>query len=189
MNPLSRLFTPGEQRILLFLTGLALLGFSARFFTGGSQAEVDSLCVTLEQSDLRVDLRHPALEDLIALPGIGESKARAIVQYAENPGFSRREELMNVRGIGKKLFEGMLPYLIPLDNETAVEDSLLLVDINRAGVEDLMTIEGIGEVLAWRIVGYREKNGRFHQVEELLEVDGIGEKILEKMKPEIILGE
>ncbi len=189
MNPLSKYFTPGEQRILLFLVGFALLGLSARFFTEKSSDGVDSLRVTLAENDLRIDLRNPTLDDLIALPGIGETKARAIVDYAKNPGFSCREDLMNVRGIGKKLYQGMLPYLIPLDNETVVEDSLLLVDINRAGVEELMAIDGIGVVLAGRIVRYREENGRFRKIEELLDVEGIGEKILDKMKPAITLGD
>ncbi len=196
MNPLSKLFTPGEQRILLFLMGFALLGLSARFFARESASDVDSLRVTLEQSDLRIDLRNPVLEDLMALPGIGEKKARAIMAYAESPGFARRSDLMKVHGIGEKLYDGMLPYLIPLDNETAFQDSLLgfssqtgQVNINRAGVQQLMEIEGIGEVLATRIVRYRNKHGRFKRIDDLLKVNGIGEKTLQKMKPEITLGE
>ena len=57
-----------------------------------------------------------------------------------------------------------------------------LVNINTADTETLMTVKGIGEVLAERIVTYREEHGGFETVEELLEVKGIGEKTLEKIK-------
>ena len=54
-----------------------------------------------------------------------------------------------------------------------------LVDLNAAGAEELKTLSGIGDVLAGRIVAYREENGPFRRVEELTKVNGIGMKILE----------
>ena len=57
------------------------------------------------------------------------------------------------------------------------------VDINTADVEQLQIIEGIGQVLAEQIVEYRTQNGRFQNLHELLEVSGIGEKTLTKIKP------
>ena len=54
-----------------------------------------------------------------------------------------------------------------------------LIDLNTAGAEELKTLSGIGDVLAGRIVAYREENGPFRRVEELTKVNGIGMKILE----------
>lgn len=54
-----------------------------------------------------------------------------------------------------------------------------LLNINTATHAELMTLPGIGEVLAQRIIDYREENGDFRAVEELLNVSGIGEKKLE----------
>ena len=50
-----------------------------------------------------------------------------------------------------------------------------MVNLNEATVEELATLPGIGEVLAGRIVGYREERGAFSSVEELTKVPGIGE--------------
>lgn len=56
------------------------------------------------------------------------------------------------------------------------------VDLNRASVEELNAVPGIGPALAERIVAYRRVNGPFARVEDLLGVPGIGPKNLEKMK-------
>ena len=57
-----------------------------------------------------------------------------------------------------------------------------LVDINRAGVEEIAQLPGIGEVLAGRIVMYRENAGPFESAEDLLNVDGIGMGKLEGLR-------
>ena len=49
-----------------------------------------------------------------------------------------------------------------------------LVDINRAGAQELQLLPGIGEVLAGAIVEYRQKNGDFQTIEDIMEVPGIG---------------
>jgi comEA protein len=56
------------------------------------------------------------------------------------------------------------------------------VNINKATVEQLMEIKGIGEAYAKRIVEYREKNGPFKKIEDITLVQGIGDKKFEAMK-------
>ena len=58
------------------------------------------------------------------------------------------------------------------------------VNINTATVEELCEVlPGIGEIKAKRIVEYRKSTGGFNSVDELLNVKGIGEKTLEKIRP------
>ena len=56
------------------------------------------------------------------------------------------------------------------------------LNLNRATAQELTTLPGIGEVLAQRIVDYREAHGSFQSVEELIAVEGIGEGKLEKLR-------
>ena len=56
------------------------------------------------------------------------------------------------------------------------------VNINTADIEELETLPGIGEVKAQSIVDYRREYGIFGSVEQLVEVRGIGEKTLDKVR-------
>lgn len=56
-------------------------------------------------------------------------------------------------------------------------DEPLYIDINTADSESLCCLEGIGEALAQAIIRYREENGGFRNIEEILNVHGIGEGI------------
>jgi comEA protein len=57
------------------------------------------------------------------------------------------------------------------------------VNINTASSEELMTLPGIGPVLASRILEYRQNQGPFIDVEQLMEVKGIGAKTLARLRP------
>jgi competence ComEA-like helix-hairpin-helix protein len=57
------------------------------------------------------------------------------------------------------------------------------IDLNLANAKELQELPGVGPVTAQRIIGMREKSGRFHRVEDLLAVRGISQKKLDAMRP------
>lgn len=60
-----------------------------------------------------------------------------------------------------------------------------LLNINTAGSDELQTLKGVGPVTAQRIIDYRNQIGRFDNVDQLLEVKGIGEKTLAKFRDQV----
>lgn len=71
-----------------------------------------------------------------------------------------------------------------VSNETEKGD-LGVVNINTASLDELLTLTGIGESKANAIIEYRESFGRFTIKEDIMNVDGIGESLYEKIKERI----
>lgn len=75
-------------------------------------------------------------------------------------------------------------------NEACIEDALkedegaedTLININTADIDLLMTLAGIGESKAMAIIDYREKNGQFTTIEDIMKVSGISESTYSKIK-------
>ena len=59
------------------------------------------------------------------------------------------------------------------------------MNINKADIQELMTLTGIGESRAADIIRYREENGGFQTVEDIMKVPGIKEGAFEKIKDNI----
>ncbi len=66
-------------------------------------------------------------------------------------------------------------------------DENLRVNVQQAGLEELVRLPGIGPVTAGRIIAYREINGPFRKPEDLLNVSGIGPVTLERIREFIIV--
>ena len=107
------------------------------------------------------------LEDVLALAG---GLTRDADQSMVNPALRVNDEAH---------------FFIPSLGEATPESAPTpgIININTATVEELQTLRGIGEQKAGDIVHYREENGLFSRVEDLLKVSGIGSKTLEDLRP------
>ena len=165
--------------------------------------ETDGAVLTEEPSpepDGKLNINTAGAAELTALPGIGEVLAERIVAYREEHGpFAAVEDLQNVPGIGEgKLAaaadrvtvgtdgsSGTVPEEAPEEPSPEPEK----VNINTAAAAELTALPGIGEVLAERIVAYREEHGPFAAVEDIRNVQGIGEGKLAAIEDRITVGE
>lgn len=75
---------------------------------------------------------------------------------------------------------------VPLEEESN-NDLNDKISLNNASLDELMTLDGIGEKKAQAIIDYRNKNNGFKSIEEILEVDGIGSTTYEKIKDRLTL--
>jgi competence protein ComEA len=194
-NPFNKLFTPDEQKILLFLIFFACLGLLLKFAGADISADetaADSLDFS-QDHQIVYDLRTASGKELENLPGIGPSRAASIIEYRQKNGFNSLQDLMLIKGIGKATYEKLKPSLVPFGDMTNSSTSpqqtdLILVDLNRASLHELTLLPGIGPAKAERILAKREELTAFQNVEELLQVKGIGEKTLEKLRDKITIG-
>jgi competence protein ComEA len=74
------------------------------------------------------------------------------------------------------------------DSGKAAPSSTQMVNLNSATVPQLEALPGIGRSTAEKIVEYRQKSGGFTKVEDLMNVQGIGEKSFLKLKPLVTVG-
>ena len=86
---------------------------------------------------------------------------------------------------------------IPIDNaintleqnsndESQINDGK--IDLNTATLQQLQLLPGVGEAIAQRILDYRSEHGGFHNVEDLMNISGIGEKKFEQIRPYVKVG-
>ena len=71
----------------------------------------------------------------------------------------------------------------------AAGEKVTKVDLNTASIEELVELPRIGPKVAARVIKYREQNGGFQDVDELLHVRGIGEKTMDKLRDLVTVGE
>ncbi len=71
---------------------------------------------------------------------------------------------------------------------SAKPDVVGTININTASASELERLPGIGPKTAGRIVEYRQKNGSFKKIEELMNVRGVGEKNFLKLRTQITAG-
>jgi competence protein ComEA len=134
----------------------------------------------------------------VADPGVVElpSGSRVVDALAEAGGARRGVDVsgLNLARVlvdGEQLLVGRpaaVAQLVPgVPEPTGSATTGALVSLNSADLDQLDTIPGVGPVTAQKILDWRAANGAFSALEELLEIDGIGEKTLAEIVPHVTL--
>ena len=144
-----------------------------------------------------VNINTANASELEKLPGVGAVTAQRIIEYRNQHGnFSRPEDLINVKGIGKSKLAQILPHVTAMNAGGSYsagtrviqpQSTLGQIDINRADQKQLEGLTGVGAVTAKRIIEYRNQHGRFTKPEDLLKVRGIGAAKLNNMRHQILI--
>ncbi len=136
-----------------------------------------------------VDINSAGVSELDTLPGIGPSKAQAIVAYrGENGPFGSVAELDNVPGIGSATLEGLRDHVSLGDGAIPAADAATntpeaaaapvpngpRINVNAATAGELQQLPGVGATKATAIVQDRTTNGPFASCDDLVRVTGIG---------------
>ncbi|GAA0768238.1 hypothetical protein GCM10008908_08360 [Clostridium subterminale] len=95
------------------------------------------------------------------------------------------EQCIKIYKIGEEVLDSEIETQGQQEKDTGTVDSKGMININKATVEELMTIPGIGQTKAQSIVDYRNENGKFKSVDELTNITGIGAKTLEKLRDKV----
>jgi competence protein ComEA len=90
----------------------AVVMASAFLFCMGTSEQVHAAPVSKTQIIQAIDINQADVDELAMLPGLGEKKAQAIVDYRKQSRFSRIEDLMEVPGIGEKLFAKIKSHIV-----------------------------------------------------------------------------
>ncbi|MEK6775644.1 MAG: helix-hairpin-helix domain-containing protein [bacterium] len=93
--------------IMILFCVMAILGFVA------PQAGAADQAVSAKTKTEKINLNQATAAEISALPGLGEKKAEAIVEYrTQNGPFAAVEDLLKVKGIGEKLLEKIKPMIM-----------------------------------------------------------------------------
>jgi competence protein ComEA len=140
-----------------------------------------------------------AIEGAVGTPGVYELPGGSRVQHALDAagGLTEHADLASVNPAapledGERIIVPFQKTPAPVEpsNQTppAEPASAGPLNINTASAAELDELPGIGEVIAERIVAYRERHGAFSSIEELAEVSGISERMVDDLRPLITAG-
>lgn len=187
---------PWQQTLAGFLLGLVVVG-AILLVTSPQRGQ--PLVLVTHTPNLTPDptvtpkLIRIHVTGLVNMPGVYTLPETARLEDAIQAAGGLLEEAdPQSLNLAAELVDGQRLYIPSAQDVTLTNDDRglsPLVNINTAGFAELDSLPGIGEVKAQAILDYRQKNGLFTALEDLMKVEGINQSLFEKLEGFITLGE
>lgn len=192
--------TPSGDRVLVLSAGVVALVLFASLYLPRFAAS--PVTFVPGETIYRVDLNKAGKSELMQIPGIGPTRADAILAHRHTTGeFRDVDQIGEVKGIGPKTREQIRPFVLVPGTDSDGRPSTAIrpneqaptvklpkiqpgeppIDVNKASEAELQRLPGIGPTLAARIVAARP----YSSVDDLRRAKGIGAKILETIRPHV----
>jgi len=179
-----------QKRGLAIIAGLVVL-ISALFVMRGSSQEVVAAPAPLEITDIALQTLMVDVAGAVVNPGVYSLplNSRVVEAIKAAGGLKNGADTSDINQ-ARILKDGEQIYVYPAATAFSRSTGTPVrkngpVMINRATAKDFESLDGIGPVLASRIVAYRKSNGPFTAVEDLLKVQGIGQSKFAQFKEKL----
>ena len=188
-------YTDQQRRALVFISllgiGLALFLFSAtRGSAEAQEAPIPKLSISPVAKNILVHVAGKVKKPDV-YPLLHGSRVADAIKAAGGAKQGVDLSDINLARIlvdGEQIYVGYQPKVISSSKRSSSKKSYSgIVDINRGTKAEFDSLTGIGPVIAARIISYRNQNGPFMNIEDLLMVSGIGVKTLSRIKPRLTL--
>lgn len=197
-----------DETVASDLSGNETDGETEREGESATESESETETVTLQVDDTSIDADSAVIKDIkvyvcgaVQRPDVYEISADSrIVDAVSAAGGFAIDAYPEAMNLAETVSDGSRIY-VPTKEEVdalavvysdtgsgsgdTTSDSTGRVNINTATLEELTTLPGIGDTRARAIIDYREQNGAFGNIEDIMQVTGIKEKSFSKIKDSI----
>lgn len=203
------IFSKQEKIVLLLIVSVLIIFFFWKLYLQEKEG-ITIISASQESSEANTGSKNIAEEEICIIhiagavnqPGVYQlSKGKRVIDAVKMAGEATEKANLDAVNLAAPVYDGqkiIIPYLITaegMDNELQMKGNSDIdysanfsfkdsssININNCSARELESLEGIGPVLAERIVEYRRNNGPFGKIEEIRKVPGIGEKRFEAIK-------
>lgn len=154
----------------------------------------DEIVIQSVEREAEIEYIFVHIEGCVQNPGLFKvEKGTRLYELIEEAGGETSDADLSKVNLASILLDAQKIYIPAIvvysenDQDSIAYQNDGLININTASSSELQKLSGIGPAMAEKIIAYRENNGYFIQIEDIMNVDGIGENKFNKIKENITI--